>query len=65
MRESKNASDFWLLNLPRNDKATLGQVHTCKHFGEIKAYRYRKKEYGFDSVNLFWKMHVNCCKKIY
>ena len=37
----------------------------CKRFGKIKAYRYRKKEYGFDSVNLFLKMHVNCCKKIY
>ena len=31
---------------------------TCKQFGDIKAYRY-KKEYGFDSIGLFWKMHVN------
>ena len=32
---------------------------TCKHFGEIKANRHRKKEYGFDSINSNWKMHVN------
>ena len=32
---------------------------TCKQFGDIKAYRYKKKECGFDSIDLFWKMHVN------
>ena len=32
---------------------------TCKQFGDIKAYRYEKKEYGFDSIDLFWKMHIN------
>ena len=31
---------------------------TCKQFGDIKAYRY-KKRIRIDSIDLFWKMHVN------
>ena len=59
MRESENAGDFWSINLPRNDDKSNFRVCLCKRFGKIKAYRYRKKECGFDSIYSFRKMHVN------
>ena len=45
-------------SLEMKDKSKF-RACSCKCLGRIKAYRYRIKEYGFDSINLFWKMHVN------
>ena len=56
---------FGQSNFPEMIDKSNFRACTCKQFGGKKAYRYRKKEYGFDSVKLFWKMNVNCCKKIY
>ena len=49
---------FGQSNFPEMIDKSNFRACTCKQFGDIKAYRY-KKEYGFDSIGLFCKMHVN------
>ena len=50
---------FSHLYFPRNDRKSDFRAYIWKYFGEIKAYRYRKKEYKFDSIYSTRKMHVN------
>ena len=49
---------FGQSNFPEMIDKSNFRACTCKQFGDIKAYRY-KNEYGIDSIDLFWKMHVN------